>query len=583
MSEALQNVLVEKCRPSPTARAVLPIKVEELARSIEQIGLRQPISVRRVDEGFEVRGGGHRLAAFARLGREWIPAFVREDDDLHAELAEIDENLIRNELGPAERASAVARRKAIYEELHPETQHGSPGVSRQVGDTRERAGKERFTKQTADATGSSERTVQREAERGEKIGQEALGRVAGTSLDKGEELDALAKLSQDKRETLIDRAAKGDKVSAKVELKKDQREGKEIALAHKQRALPRKRYGLLYVDIPRHFNVRSDETGLGRSPENHYPTMSFDDLLNLPIDTIAADDSILVFWSTGASVFDDIEIMAEWGFAALRPRTGLGKLSKPNGIALPPVGAGKYKSMQVWDKVRMGLGYWFRDRHEFILIGVRGNVVPPAPGTQDESLFSEPKGEHSAKPARVAEMIDRLWPNIPKIELFARTTRPGWDVWGLEAPDQESEAAASTAGIAIQGRPETENTSAQASPEPGDAGEVQDRCESTSPPISGPEEIKALALNAPDTLLAKAAALASKRTLAPVDQVTAPEPQEAAEEPPVVAPQITAPRPLVESFDPETGEILRAGGFVDNRGHMVDDIPAFLRREESAS
>ena len=74
------------------------------------------------------------------------------------------------------------------------------------------------------------------------------------------------------------------------------------------------------------------------------------------------------------------------------------------------------------------------DRHKFILVGVRGNPVPPAPGTQDVSIFAEPKTKYSAKPAHVAEMLERLWPNTLKIKLFARRKgRPGWAVWGNEA------------------------------------------------------------------------------------------------------------------------------------------------------
>jgi len=433
---APQEIPVELCRASPTARPVQAVKVEILARSIAEIGLRQPINVRPIGDGYEIRGGGHRHAAFVKLGFQTIPAFVRDDDDLRAELAEIDENLIRSDLTPIERDIAVARRKAIYEQLHPETVHGAAGKgrpkSRHHGDSEPPAA--RFTKDTADRTGQGERTVQRAVGHVETIGEETLAGLVDTSLNATVELDALTQLSPERREAVIVKARAGDDVSAQVELRKQRREDREGALAERIRALPEKRYGLIYADVPRHFNVYSDDTGLGRSPENHYPTMSFDELLTLPINDIAADDCILVYWSTAASLLDDIEIMAEWGFASLRPRDGLGKLSKPNGVALPPVGRGTYRSMQVWDKIRMGLGYWFRDRHEIVLIGVRGNVIPPAPGTQDESLFSESKGEHSAKPNRVAAMLDRLWPNIPKIEIFARAARDNWDVWGLEAP-----------------------------------------------------------------------------------------------------------------------------------------------------
>ncbi len=288
----------------------------------------------------------------------------------------------------------------------------------------------------------SERAL-RAARRVQENGVPELGRAVDRGRLAVSVAEKAARMAPDIQRKIAAEAEEGRPEVARSMVKQEHRVERERDLAERQRALPDKRYCLIYCDIPRHFNVRSDQTGLDRSPENHYPTMSFDETLALPVPTIAADDCILIFWSTAASLLDDIEIMAEWGFVSFRPRDGLGKLSRPNGVALPPAGAGTYKSMQVWDKVRMGLGYWFRDRHEFILVGVRGNVVPPAPGTQDESLFSEPKGVHSAKPGRVADMIDRLWPNIPKIELFARQARPGWDVWGLEAPTEPPPAVES--------------------------------------------------------------------------------------------------------------------------------------------
>ena len=81
-------------------------------------------------EAFEVVAGMHRVRAFRHLGRETIPAIVLNVDDLHAELMLIDENLYRNDLSPAQRALAQARRKAIYQEIHPETKLGATGRGR---------------------------------------------------------------------------------------------------------------------------------------------------------------------------------------------------------------------------------------------------------------------------------------------------------------------------------------------------------------------------------------------------------------------------------------------------------------------
>jgi len=129
-------------------------------------------------------------------------------DELHAELAEIHENLMRSELTPAQESAAIHRCKAIYEELHPETKHGDR-KSDQVAESATR-----FTKATAEATGKSERSIREVAARGEELGDD-LGRIAGTSLDKGVEMDALAKMSISERASVINRAIAGERVSAR--------------------------------------------------------------------------------------------------------------------------------------------------------------------------------------------------------------------------------------------------------------------------------------------------------------------------------------------------------------------------------
>ena len=147
----------------------------------------------------------HGGVSFARLGELEIPVQEINDDDLHAELAMIDENLCRAELSPADKARQTARRKVIYEALHPDTRHGSPGVSRQVGDTRERTDTDRFTADTAARTGQSERTVQRNVERGEKVIDEVVDLVRGTRLDNGSYLDKIKVLSPNDQVTAVRR------------------------------------------------------------------------------------------------------------------------------------------------------------------------------------------------------------------------------------------------------------------------------------------------------------------------------------------------------------------------------------------
>jgi ParB-like chromosome segregation protein Spo0J len=186
------------------ARAVNETAVEALAESIAEVGLINPIRVRAVGERWEVIAGAHRLAACKSLGLADITAALVADDDLHAELAMIDENLCRAELTPSERAQHTARRKAIYLELHPETAHGAnlegAGVAKLSAPETPA-----FAAATAAATGQSERAVRRDAERGEKVFDGAFALIKGTALDTGVFLDKLKKLSPSEQMVVVKR------------------------------------------------------------------------------------------------------------------------------------------------------------------------------------------------------------------------------------------------------------------------------------------------------------------------------------------------------------------------------------------
>ena len=191
--------------------------------------------------------------------------------------------------------------------------------------------------------------------------------------------------------------------------KKESRARREATLAVKQRALPDKRYGVIYSDCEWQFQPYSRESGMDRAADNHYPTTSTNDLVLRDVGKIAAKDSVLFHWATAAMLKAALRVMDGWGF--------------------------EYKSHFIWGKDRIGTGYWSRNKHELLLIGTRGNIPAPAMGEQWESLIMAPVGEHSAKPDAFYELIEAYFPNLPKIELNARRARPGWDVWGLEAPE----------------------------------------------------------------------------------------------------------------------------------------------------
>jgi ParB/RepB/Spo0J family partition protein len=192
-----------------------------LMDSITKVGrLIQPIVVTCHGTGaygrgaYQLKAGAHRLEACKRLGWEQIDVLVTDFAGRQGMLAEIDENLVRRDLSDAERAKLTAERKRIYELEHPETKKGAVNqhtvANRQNGEKHP----DRFTKDTAKNTGRSERSVQRDAARGEALGPDVLDKIKGTNLDKGTELDALAKLPKEEQQALADRAKAGELVSA---------------------------------------------------------------------------------------------------------------------------------------------------------------------------------------------------------------------------------------------------------------------------------------------------------------------------------------------------------------------------------
>jgi N6-adenosine-specific RNA methylase IME4 len=101
-----------------------------------------------------------------------------------------------------------------------------------------------------------------------------------------------------------------------------------------------------------------------------------------------------------------LQVIAAWGFA--------------------------YRSGFSWHKDKIGTGYWNRNQHELLLIATRGRIPAPPPEARVSSVISAPRGRHSQKPQAVYEMIERTYPDLPKIELFARARRDGWRSWGNE-------------------------------------------------------------------------------------------------------------------------------------------------------
>jgi N6-adenosine-specific RNA methylase IME4 len=168
-----------------------------------------------------------------------------------------------------------------------------------------------------------------------------------------------------------------------------------------------KTYPVLLVDPPWDF-CKGIKTTANRSMDNHYPCMSLEEIMALPVSKLATDAAVLFLWTTSAHLAIAMQVIQAWGFA--------------------------YKSHLVWVKQSIGMGFYFRNKHETLLVAARGEMPAPLPSNRPASLIRAPRGKHSEKPAFVHKLIERMYPDLPKIELFARVPVPGWASWGNQAP-----------------------------------------------------------------------------------------------------------------------------------------------------
>jgi N6-adenosine-specific RNA methylase IME4 len=171
------------------------------------------------------------------------------------------------------------------------------------------------------------------------------------------------------------------------------------------------KYPVLYADPPWEFHVYDQKSGSVRTAAFHYPTMEHADICKLSVPDLATDIAVLFMWTTLPHLQKAFEVLAAWEF--------------------------EYVSNIAWVKDKIGLGYWVRNQHELLLIARRGDMPAPLPANRPPSVIEAPRREHSRKPDEAYELIERMYPDLPRIELFARQARPGWAVWGNQAPMED--------------------------------------------------------------------------------------------------------------------------------------------------
>ncbi len=162
--------------------------------------------------------------------------------------------------------------------------------------------------------------------------------------------------------------------------------------------LPLDLFNVIYADPPWRY-----EFGRGnRAIEAHYSTMPLEDIKDLKVPS--TDDSILFLWATSPKLEEALSVLNAWGFT--------------------------YRTSMVWVKPHIGMGYWVRSKHEFLLIGKKGDMRTPLEADRPPSTFTAPRLGHSEKPNLVYDLIENMFPNGKYLELFARNEREGWTSWG---------------------------------------------------------------------------------------------------------------------------------------------------------
>lgn len=376
-----------------------PAEMDALREDIGANGVREPI----VFLGAELLDGRHRYQCARDLG---LPYPRRDFGDLDSDGPDplafvISLNLARRHLSEAQRASVAAKLANMPQGFRSDLQPSAnlPEVPAAVFSTRRAADLLKVSERSVTAVrailrdGAPELVAALDADR---VSVAAAADLA--TLPAGEQAGIVAR---GEREIL----AKAKEIRAERATERRAHQTRTlIAASAGNAALPEgRRFPVILADPP----WRYDFGPTSRSVENHYPTMEIAEIMALDVGGLATDDAVLFLWATPTLLARAIDAMRGWGFTLT--------------------------SNMIWDKGEIGTGYYFRYQHELLLFGTRGTPIVPPPEARPPSVLRAPRGAHSQKPDAVFPMIEAMYPDLPKIELFARSLRPGWGAWGNEA------------------------------------------------------------------------------------------------------------------------------------------------------
>jgi len=385
--------------PAANAFPMMPrAQLATLAESIKAHGLHMPIIL--FDD--QVLDGRNRLKACEMAGVEprfesfegdpWRYAWDANGERRDLDAAQRAAIRLRINLGSDEWRAEQRRRKAEADRARSEAAREQIAAQPRSDDGKVQPG--RLSRDNAPgSTAPKPPDPNREHKR--------LAADAGVSEATAARVQSLG----NKRPDLLEKVADGA-----LKLTEAVRQAKRDELPSKVDAIPAGKYRVLYADPPWKYGNNGGITTSGGTEvftraEQHYPAMPTPDLCAMPVREFATDDSVLFLWVTSPLLPDGLRVMQAWGFT--------------------------YKSSFVWNKLRHNFAHYNSMRHEFLLVGTRGSCTPDA-DKLEPSVWAIERGAHSAKPDAFRDMIDRMYPHGPRLELFARELSDGWEAWGNE-------------------------------------------------------------------------------------------------------------------------------------------------------
>jgi len=371
---------------SHPAASIFPLlegaKFQALKTDIERYGQREPVVLWR--DG-SILDGRNRWRACRELGIE-PESRIWDAGDPYAFV--VSKNVHRRHLNEAQRAMVAAR-----------LEQGGHGGPRQDAYMHLASRKDVAQMLSVGVrTVAAARTVQ----------NRGISPLVGL-VDQGEAAVSVAAkvaaLPEQEQARIVQTVESGEAKTLRDAAQEFSRAERNRALATQARPLNDSpgRFPVVLADPPWRYEHSATRS---REIENQYPTMTLADICALPVAQRVTDDAILFLWTTAPKVMEAGRVIEAWGF--------------------------DYRSCAVWDKERLGMGYYFRVQHELLLVATRGNMPAPQPKARPRSVIRAAQGKHSQKPEQVYGLIEEMYPRLPKIELLARDVRPGWASWGNE-------------------------------------------------------------------------------------------------------------------------------------------------------